>query len=192
MRAPNILFIDDNVSNRKEVEHYNEGINTLSEAFINQLLSMPELKGKDDSSLSRLKQYKILEKKQEARAEYSDNKTFLRESDIKLRFIHDCKAYKERILELINRTNQLNFTKVRLEVGQLDSLLNDTSLDNGCIEVRDKFGDYGICGFYSLDKCANELRHFLFSCRILNLGIETYVYTAYSRTRRSYGRNRTS
>lgn len=176
LRAPNILFIDDNVSNRKEVEHYNEGINTLSEAFINQLLSMPELKGKDDSSLSRLKQYKILEKKQEARAEYSDNKTFLRESDIKLRFIHDCKAYKERILELINRTNQLNFTKVRLEVGQLDSLLNDTSLDNGCIEVRDKFGDYGICGFYSLDKCANELRHFLFSCRILNLGIETYVY----------------
>ena len=51
LRAPNILFIDDNVSNRKEVEHYNEGINTLSEAFVNKLLSMPELKGKDDSSL---------------------------------------------------------------------------------------------------------------------------------------------
>ncbi len=176
LRAPNILFIDDNITNRKEVEHYNEGINTLSEDSIKQLLGMPELKGKDDSSLSRLKQYKILEKKQEARAEYSDNRTFLRESDIKLRFIHDCKVYKERILELINRTNQLNFTKIRLDENQLDDLLDNNNQDNGCIEVRDKFGDYGICGFYSLDKANSKLCHFLFSCRILNLGIEAYVY----------------
>lgn len=176
LRAPNVLFIDDNISNRKEVEHYNEGINTLSEASIDKMLSMPELKGKDDSKLIRLNQYKILEKKHLARADYSDNKTFLRESEIKIRFIPDCKKYRDRILELINRTNQLNFTKTRLDEGQLDDLLVDSYLKNECIEVRDKFGDYGICGFYSFDIDNNELRHFLFSCRILNLGIESYVY----------------
>lgn len=181
LRAPNILFIDDNVSNRKEVEHYNEGINTLSEKDINKLLDLPELKGKDDSSLSRLKQYKILEKKHEARSEYSDNKTFLRESDIKIRIINDVIAYKDRILELINRTNQLNFTKVRLDVNELDGLLTDEKLDNACIEVRDKFGDYGICGFYSYDCDNKKLLHFLFSCRILNLDIETYIYNKLGR-----------
>ena len=176
LRAPNILFIDDNVSNRKEVEHYNEGINTLSEKDINNLLSLPELKGKDDSSLSRLKQYKILEKKHEVRSEYSDNKTFLRESAIKIRIVHDVLLYKDRILELINRTNQLNFTKVRLDAKELDILLSDDNFDNACIEVRDIFGDYGICGFYSYDRDNKKLQHFLFSCRILNLGIETYIY----------------
>jgi len=176
LRAPNILFIDDNVSNRKEVEHYNEGINTLSDEAIGQLLLMPELKGKDDTSLSRLKQYKILEQKREARSAYSDNRTFLRESDIKIRIIHDVRPYEYRILELINRTNQLNFTKVRLDAKGLKELLSDKRFENACIEVRDKFGDYGICGFYSLDKTANKLNHFLFSCRILNLGIETYLY----------------
>lgn len=181
LRAPNILFIDDNVSNRKEVEHYNEGINSLSEKDINNLLNLPELKGKDDSSFSRLKQYKILEKKHEARSEYSDNKTFLLESDIKIRIIHDVIAYKDRILELINRTNQLNFTKVRLNADELDSLLSDDNFDNVCIEVRDKFGDYGICGFYSYDRYNKKLQHFLFSCRILNLGVETYIYNKLER-----------
>jgi len=176
LRSPNILFIDDNISNRKEVEHYNEGINTLSEHDITRLLDMSELKGKDDSSLSRLNQYKLLEKKHEARAEYSDNKTFLRESNIKVRFIRNCIEYKDRILELINRTNQLNFTKVRLDGSHIDALFENPRLENVCVEVRDKFGDYGICGFYSYDKNSNELRHFLFSCRILNLGIENYVY----------------
>ena len=176
LRAPNILFIDDNISNRKEVEHYNGGINTMSDQEIGKLLDMPELKGKDDSSLSRLKQYKILEKKSEARTEYSDNRTFLRESAIRIRFVSDVTPYKERILELINRTNQLNFTKIRLDAETLETLLNDEGIENTCIEVRDKFGDYGICGFYSLDRKNQQLRHFLFSCRILNLGIETYVY----------------
>lgn len=176
LRAPNVLFIDDNVTNRKEVEHYNEGINTISELQISQILNMPELIGKDDSSQSRLKQYKILEKKSEAKSAYSDNESFLRDSKIKIKYIRDTKKYQDRILELVNRTNQLNFTKVRLEKEQLDDLLNEEGVENVCLHVQDQFGDYGICGFYSLDTKKNQLRHFLFSCRILNLGIETYVY----------------
>lgn len=176
MRAPNILFIDENISNRKEVEHYNKGINTLSEHEIESLLDMPELKGKDDSGLTRLKQYKILEKKAKVKESYSDNHAFLIESDIRIEFISDVNSYRDRILELINRTNQLNFTKIRLEEKDIDCLLNNAEYENVCIHVEDKFGDYGICGFYSLHKETNRLVHFLFSCRILNLGIESYVY----------------
>ena len=40
----------------------------------------------------------------------------------------------------------------------------------------ENFGDYGICGFYALDKTRHQLKLFLFSCRILNLGVENYVY----------------
>ena len=176
LRAPNVLFIDDNISNRKEVEHYNQGIWTVSEKEIAALLDKAELKGKDDSDLSRLKQYKILEEKAKVKESYSDNHSFLMESDIRIKFLKDVELYRDRVLELINRTNQLNFTKIRLVEKELDSLLLDSRYENVCIHVEDKFGDYGICGFYSLDKEQQRLEHFLFSCRILNLGIESYVY----------------
>ena len=176
LRSPNVLFIDDNVSNRKEVEHYNPQINTISENEISRLLDMPELKGKDDKKLSRLKQYKILEEKAKVKETYSDNITFLRDSEIQISFIKNVSEYRERILELINRTNQLNFTKIRLNDSAVDDMLNNPSRENVCVRVKDKFGDYGICGFYSLNLIDNKLEHFLFSCRILNLGIETYIY----------------
>ena len=176
LRNENVLFIDDNIMNLKEVEHYNEGINTLHANDLNQLLELPSLKGKDDSRLTRLKQYKILEKKSEFKSVCSDNHSFLQQSNIEITFIDNVKLHKERILELIGRTNQLNFTKKRINGAELESLMDSSNVDCVAIKVSDKFGDYGICGFYALDKTANELLHFLFSCRILNLGIEKYVY----------------
>lgn len=181
LRSPNILFIDDNHGNRMEVEHYNTGINTSNEEIIPQLLDLPELKGKDDSSYSRLKQYKLLEKKHEVSETYSDNHSFLIDSQIQLTFLSDVDAHFERILELVNRTNQLNFTKIRLNGEELKQVLHDNNYQNGCIHVKDRFGDYGICGFFSLNKCNNELTHFLFSCRILNMGVEAYVYQRLNR-----------
>lgn len=137
LRAPNILFIDDNISNRKEVEHYNKGINTLSEHEIESLLDMPELKGKDDSGLTRLKQYKILEEKAKIKESYSDNHSFLMESDIRIKILKDAASYRDRILELINRTNQLNYTKIRSNEHELDSILcKRPNLGPGLIWLR--------------------------------------------------------
>jgi hypothetical protein len=42
------------------------------------------------------------------------------------------------------------------------------------VQVQDKFGDYGITGFYALKD--RKLLHFVFSCRTLNMGVEQYVY----------------
>lgn len=79
-------------------------------------------------------------------------------------------------MELINRTNQLNFTKVWLSEDELNALLENNDYVNICLRVTDRFGDYGICGFYSFSKSRKKLIHFLFSCRILNLGVPAYVY----------------
>lgn len=181
LRNENILFIDDNILNLREVEHYNEGVNTLHADELEGLLEMPSLKGKEDSKLSRLKQYKILEKKNEFKSVCSDNHSFLLQSKIEITFISNVTLYKERILELIGRTNQLNFTKKRINGLELDRLIDDSNVECMAIKVSDRFGDYGICGFYALNKITNELLHFLYSCRILNLGIERYVYNKLNR-----------
>ena len=46
--------------------------------------------------------------------------------------------------------------------------------NNGIIKVKDQYGDYGISGFYL--KKDNELIHFLFSCRTMNMYIESWLY----------------
>lgn len=178
LRNENVLFIDDNHSNIKEVEFYNDKINTAFPDFISEILLHPSFKGKNDSELSRLKQYKILEKKHNERTHYFDNTSFLESSNIKVTYIEDISPLKDRIYELIERTNQLNYTKKRLSEEEVGKLIGDSALEHRAIHVSDKFGDYGIVGYYCFDKLNNRLEHFVFSCRILNLGVEQFIYAS--------------
>ena len=48
----------------------------------------------------------------------------------------------------------------------------------GILRVQDRYGDYGYCGLYVMITGARErgLQYFCFSCRILGMGIETWLY----------------
>ena len=82
----------------------------------------------------------------------------------------------DRVAELVARTNQLNYTKRRDSKSDLEKLINDDRYKCALIYVRDKFGDYGAVGFYCLDTAENRLHHFLFSCRVLGMGIGQFIY----------------
>ena len=172
LRNENVVFIDDNVSNINEAEFYSPDIMSATPEFINKIAEELYLVNDYDFEHTRLKQYKILEEKSHQIAQASSNEDFLRSSKIKICIKKDCLNNLERIKKLITRTNQLNFTKFR------DENLEDTIKNNDCayIIAEDKFGNYGICGFYALNKKENKLVHFLFSCRIMNMGIEQFVY----------------
>ena len=176
LRAVNVLFIDDNASNRKEAEFYNPGLMTMDAVDLPKLLEDEGLQGKDDSKLIRLKQYKILEQKEVFKTSCSDNTDFLMKSNIRIEYLRDIKANSVRIAELIARSNQLNFTKIRIDESEVLALADNQNYECAAIHVVDNFGDYGICGFYALDKEHKKLEHFLFSCRILNLGVENFIY----------------
>lgn len=176
LRAENVLFIDDEEANLKEVVFYNAGVNTLNPGSdnFNEILERILSENSKDGR-RRFNQYKNLEKKSIARKTYSDNKLFLRESGITIELDYRCEPYLERIGELINRTNQLNFTKRRLTGDELKRVLGGSN-ENFVVFGRDKFGDYGLIGFVSLKSQPRELEHFVFSCRVLNMGIEQYIY----------------
>jgi FkbH-like protein len=177
LRPQDVLFIDDLPLNREEVRHAVPGIQTAGPEIIDQLLSLPELAGKADRELSRLQHYKVLEKKFVDRATAPDtNETFLRSCEIRIGVFTDAQSEEERLLELVNRTNQLNFTKRRPDREEFASMLADPRVESGYLRVRDRYGDYGICGFYSLSPDDNSLTDFLFSCRILNMGVEQWLY----------------
>ncbi|ABI72674.1 HAD-IIIC family phosphatase [Shewanella frigidimarina] len=175
LRAENVLFIDDNTGNINEVIFENPNISACEPDIIETLLSSKYLLGKDDNELSRLSQYKILESKREILKDRNlSNFDFLVESQIRVNVIDNIDDNIDRVLELIERTNQLNYTKNRVTKSELFLQLNSDNVSSGVINVIDKYGDYGISGFYLMKD--NELIHFLFSCRTMNMGIENWLY----------------
>lgn len=176
LRAQNVLFIDDNHLNLKEVQYYMKDINVMHINDIQDLIEQSHIIGKDDNKHSRLNQYRLLEKKVEECKEFESTNEFLLQSEIRLNFMYDCMAHFERIYELIGRTNQLNFTKRRSSPEELKNLMSQSNIECAAISVKDKYGDYGIVGFYALDKNNKSLVHFLFSCRTIGMGIEQYVF----------------
>jgi len=187
LRAEDVLFIDDLALNREEVRQAVPGIQVAGPGIIHRLLSLPELAGKDDRQLSRLHQYRVLEQRLTDRvATPGSNEEFLRSCDIRVGVFTDPESEADRLFELVNRTNQLNFTKRRPAREEFDAMLADTRRSSGYVRVRDRYGDYGICGFFSLsphhgprDGGASDggvLPDFLFSCRLLNMGVEQWLY----------------
>ena len=179
----NCLFVDDNESNLNEVAHYCPEINyanPFDEGFREYISSLiTETHGQ-----SRLNQYKILEEKKTQAQAYDDNDKFLADSAITVCILRNPEdlVYKDRIIELANRTNQLNFTKSRFPDDaafaaefELDDSIH---MHHGVVFAHDKYGDYGLVGFFAFDERGRynrRLSHFFFSCRIMNMGVETAI-----------------
>jgi len=177
LRAEEVLFLDDLALNREEVRQAVPGIQVAGPELVDRLLSLPELFGKDDRELTRLQQYRVLERKLVDRVAASgSNEAFLRSCAIRIGVFTDAGSEADRLFELVNRTNQLNFTKRRPSRAEFDELLSDTRRVSGYVRVLDRYGDYGICGFFSLAPDGAVLSDFLFSCRILNMGVEQWLY----------------
>ncbi len=180
LRAESLLFIDDNPANRAEAAAFVPGLQIADETIIPELANHSLLQGKPDPDLSRLAQYRLLERRHVAQKASGGTQDFLRASGITVAFENDLEPHLDRVIELINRTNQLNFTKNRLpeDLGEaraeLRKFLTQHNVQAGLLRVKDNFGDYGFAGFYALR--AHNLVYFAFSCRILGMGVETWLY----------------
>ena len=72
----------------------------------------------------------------------------------------------KRVHELVQRTNQMNFSGNRYSREELETLIRNPTLDNFCLDATDKYGDYGIIGFCLVDRKVPRLIDMMFSCRI--------------------------
>ena len=187
LRAPNVLFVDDNVMNLNEALHYNPGLQIAEPGLLAGLLDDPRCLGKPDPQLERLARYKVLEQKQSDQQKTGgDNLSFLKSSGVRISFHHDVLAQFPRIHDLVNRTNQLNFTKQRWPEdeeaararfkAEFEEQFNSNA---GYVKVADRYGNYGICGYYHIRH--RQALHFLFSCRAMNMGIEQFVWNKLGR-----------
>ena len=176
LRPVNVLFVDDNHLNRAEAEAIVPGLRTADpeepgfEARIVSIIAG----GRDDPGHRRLHDYRLLESRATAASTFADNQQFLRSSGIRVELRRRPAVDAERIHELLIRTNQLNYTKRRVDRTELDALLADPSVGSTAVRVHDRFGDYGLVGFAAVRDGVVE--HLAFSCRILGMGVERAVF----------------
>ena len=185
LRAENAVFLDDNHLNLEEAQFFNEKLMVVdAEKYsLVSLLDLPQMQGKDDSAHKRLAQYKVMEGKlQEQAATGLSNVDFLRQSGIRIKIITDIENHMDRVYEILNRTNQLNYTKIRAntskERADFEALLATSGMHAGLVHAQDRYGDYGVVGFFCVRTkfSGTTVHHFAFSCRTLNMGVEQWVW----------------
>jgi FkbH-like protein len=180
LRAANVLFVDDNPVNLNEVRFCLPEVTVLdithpdSEAFLSDLLA------RQKGTRSRMPEYRMLECKQRDRsaAPALSNEDFLHSCEIKA-----CAPsmsanldFVDRIVELINRSNQLNYTSSRTTRDELErDIVNIVAYYCWSVFAWDKYGDYGLVGFVMLDRAKLNFKHFTFSCRAMHMGLEEYA-----------------
>lgn len=176
LRDVNVLFVDDNPTNLAEARAACSGLMTAGVEELPALCEYFRAAPKTDGQHKRLQQYRVLETKRDFKASAGSNEEFLRKSGIRVDIHTDCLAELTRIHELVQRSNQLNFTKQRHSLEELEALLRDPAVSAGYVTVQDNFGDYGVAGFYAMKD--GRCIHLTFSCRTLHMGVEQYVYRA--------------
>ncbi len=181
LRPESTLFISGNALNRAEVAALNPAIQVADVAILSDLLADPRFKGMDDRELTRLGQYRMLEKrKADQLAAGHDIEAFLRKSRIRVIIENDVAAHLDRAIELLNGTDQLNFTKRRLpdDMGAARTQLVDDIRPNyivsGLVRVIDDYGDHGYCGFYRI--AGTTMLDYCFSSDIQGMGVESWLY----------------
>lgn len=180
LRPADVLFIDDNPVNLREVAHAIPGIQLLEITLSDADDHLAGLLALTPPGKSRVERYRMLERRKTDRAAVPalSNHDFLRTCGIRAcaPYLMDNLDFAPRIADLINRSNQLNYTGSRVEQAALEAQIVDVMAhDSWSIFAWDDYGRHGLVGFVMVDRTVEKLVHFTFSCRIMHMGIEAYA-----------------
>jgi FkbH-like protein len=180
LRAPDVLFVDDNPLNLREVGHAIPDIQLLDITADGADDHLAGLLSLTPPGKSRVERYRMLERRKADRAALPafSNHDFLRSCGIHASapYLMDNLDFVPRIADLINRSNQLNYTRSRVEQAQLEAdIIDVVRFDSWSIFAWDAYGRHGLVGFVMVDRVAEKFVHFTFSCRIMHMGVEAYA-----------------
>lgn len=125
---------------------------------------------------------------QESTGSFED---YLRELKIVVRRVEP-KKHAERLLQMMNKTNQFNLTTRRYTQAQIAEILEDPDRCVYLYNVADRFGDNGITAALIAD-CRGEVpvvTDFVMSCRIMGRNIEDALVEDVEKDMRGRGWNR--
>jgi FkbH-like protein len=175
-----LLVIDDSPFEREEIQAACPEAMVLDASDYNHLLDLPCCQATVTAeSRSRRRLYRDQKLREDAQKDFhGEYATFLRGCGLELTMRTMTEANLERVHELTQRTNQMNFSGNRYTRGQLLDLLRDTAVDTYVLDCKDRFGSYGAVGFCVVKRSEAHMADLMFSCRIQSKRVE-HAFVSY-------------
>jgi FkbH-like protein len=172
----NVVFIDDNPTERALVETAIPGIRVLGADLyaLRRILlwsSETQVSGITDESSRRTELIRANLEREQVR-KLIPREEFIASLNLRVDFteIRDVKHDKfARALELVNRTNQFNTSGRRWTTPDCVTHFNNGGVFH-VFEVQDRFTKYGLVGVVAV--AANTIGQFVMSCRVAGLDVE--------------------
>lgn len=175
-------FIDDNPFELREVGEALPNVTCVDVKDMGQIAEHPRFQGSATGEAKRRRlMYREAMLRETEQTRFGDDYfAFLRSCEIKLAIREYAPEYAERSLELVQRTNQLNFSGRKYKRDEVQPLLDDRSLGRYVLECSDKFGSYGVVGFSFVREETDEIqiRDFMLSCRVQGKFVEQAFFAA--------------
>ena len=175
-----VAFVDDQPFELDEVKSVVEDVMCINASEYKEILDMPRMipKHLTDDTRRRREMYMadIVRNKIEEKFD-GPQEDFLRSLNMKLTISYIQDGDLARVIELTERTSQLNTTGYTYTYDELNELRNDENHDILIIGLDDKYGTYGKIGIVLIDKQEKVwvLDLFIMSCRVISRGVGTIV-----------------
>jgi FkbH-like protein len=169
-----MLFIDDSDFELAQVGGGCPEIRTLNATAYQSLLTIPETQVPVTAEASeRRKLYQTESVRQTVAGRFGDDYlAFLRDCHLEAHLRPLTPDNVQRVHELTQRTNQMNFSGNRYDRAVLERILATPYLDTYVLDCRDRFGDYGVVGFCIVDSREPRITDLAFSCRVQSKRVE--------------------
>jgi FkbH-like protein len=169
-----LLFVDDSPFELEQVKAVCPEVRLLDAV---QYRSLPDMKECQvpvtAESKERRKMYRVEAERQDlAQGFGEDYMAFLRHCQIQLSIRPMTEENLDRVHELTQRTNQMNFSGNRYDRDVLRNILATPYLDTYVLTCEDRFGSYGVVGFSIVDSREPRMTDLMFSCRIQSKRVE--------------------
>jgi FkbH-like protein len=190
-----IIFVDDNAKEIGEISErlpdvtcvvVPEELAELSDLFAEtDFFDFAEITDEDRRRTEMMAADSARLEIQEAMSE----EEFRKSLNLKIEVFAAQKQHLARVTQLINKTNQFNLTTVRRTQDEVEELVGSKDALVLGMDIKDKYGDYGLVGVTILKKKAKScvIDTLLMSCRVLGRGAEETLIAKLAEAAKSLG-----
>lgn len=174
------VFVDDNPFELDEVGRALPEVACCLVDRLDTLATDPRLQGSDSPEAAmRRRFYKDAMARDTDQQSFGEDYTgFLRSCRIVLEIRHYRDSDFDRVAELVQRTNQLNFSGRKYDRDQVRAVIDDPTLEKWVLRCSDRYGSYGTVGFCIARRSETVLcvQDFMLSCRVQGKFIEQALF----------------
>ncbi|ANU37736.1 HAD-IIIC family phosphatase [Vibrio scophthalmi] len=179
-----LVFIDDSDSERLLVA---EGTHAVVPEYPKDLDLLKFISAIDrayfsthritDEDTCKHQQYIQNIQRRELSQKFTNIDSFINSLNVKLNVKFNHFDDLDRAYQLVQKTNQFNFTNKRYSRNELTDLFQDDNVDVLTCRIEDRFGDYGVTALLIVckDNERYSIDNFIMSCRVLGKKIENVL-----------------